>query len=118
MIYLKVIIFETATLKYITTIEDVPGYVNKFTTSIYSSPIVLANVSWSNPSLIKIYKFEYDNNYSIKSQCQYLIISTFKDIQCLKLSEKVFFNLSRVMLLLLSRIRAIKCIFINLLIIN
>jgi hypothetical protein len=86
----KIVLYETKSLSYITTIEDVDSYIDKFTTTINSNPLVVAHISASNKSMIKSYKFQYDGDYKVVKRGQFLIITAFTDMQFLHLNEKVF----------------------------
>jgi hypothetical protein len=85
----KILIYETKSLRYIMTIQDVDSYIDKFTTTSNYNPLVVAHISASNKSMIKSYKFKYDENYIIDKKCQFLIITAFNDTQYLQLNEKV-----------------------------
>jgi hypothetical protein len=86
----KVLIYETKTLRYVMTIEDVDSYIDKLTVAVTCNPLVIAHVSSSNKSIIKSYKFQYNNDYMLTKKCQFLILTTFADMQFLKLNEKVY----------------------------
>ena len=82
----KILLFDLKTLTYICTLEDVDISVNKFTTSLSNNPLVISYGSWSNKGLIKINKL-LTHNHQIKKKKQLLIITTFTDIQNIKLSD-------------------------------
>jgi hypothetical protein len=81
--------YETKTLTYITTIEDVNSFIDKYTTTINFNPLVVAHIAASNRSMIKSYKFHYDTNYRVTKKGQFLIITAFNDMQYLQLNDKV-----------------------------
>ncbi len=87
----KILIFDLKTFKYICTLEDVDISVNKFTTALLYSPIIIAYGSWSNKGIIKINKFLTENHQIYKKK-QLLIITTFYDIGNIKVDDSVYDN--------------------------